>query len=1023
MSFLAVFEDVLPYLIVATSGLGALLVVLMQRRGLPAANRAAIFASTLTLGIAVWLLVHGPNSATTVSQLPGAFCLDDLSLGPVFVVAVIGCVVLWMGDRCDSNWSSWSAAEFLVGQTLAFVLFLTHDFLTFLLTCEIWTWWAFFAIGRAGGIERRQSAQRFLLSTTIGHLAWGLAGIGCAIDQEWLSSGMLGENGNLSLLFSDIVSLRDFDNAGQQTPTVFRPAIHSGVFTLWLVGLWFRGPFFPWQRWWQSFYAEGRAPVIALIAATAVLTTGFVCFRFVRPNFPDSASVGSLVLIAVAAVGICSGSLRMLRQTEGRLPGSLLSLFSLQMVLVTMLTGTETASPIAWQTLQIVSLAIAAERLLAGRWEKNLSHNAFSHGNRLTGQSPRGFGLYVVCAGTLLVCPLLPWVSQVDSTKGTHLDAPGIANLLLLAGTLLACVAVVRVLWRLGMTRSAEPRSTKSKNEILSDDLRGREHLIGGFFLAAIFVSLCTHLEQPGIEPWSEQVQREYQFSPNADSQQMAKFSTASPLVSYQSKDFPTPMVWMVTGALLMVASRVLKQGRWVPLVGGTGLCLGLVMTLLGSHRSTGQSNVFSCWILSVFWSLGITGLMLVSLDGSHRRAMSLGAWIMRLGAIGWAAVTHDLILTGLTWELAELAGRLCDPPHESESLHAGRERTSSRVSSVCFWGGVVLCFLVLGTTDLLEITVRPGQYRLDLNRAGFWGRGPFLGLIAVLLVMTALWLRCEGDLRPWQRRHLQARSLGEPAFCDQWLRYVLGLAVFIPVILAFHESYGESIGMLLTMAVTASVLVSSTFIKGENRVWPTLHHWFTWQFQGFLLLLAGWSLAGMVEKSAAVADYDLIYEFAGGLFLLTIAFCGLIAMLRRLGTPSFGELYFEYYAGLFSKRWLDAVLLLGSVWALVGLGPTGGYWLRWMRVISNCEISQQITETGFFFSVGLWGATFVWIGAFALMMIPLGQWSRHVAFDPAVSSWRDDAGQRWLIVAVLALGYGVITGFAPYLLSELMAD
>ena len=271
MGLFADFAAHAPFLLMATPLFGAVLVWISSRRGLAAARQTALVNATLTLGVAMLMAAkfssdippRASSPAQMTSLIPWAefpagvrivlACgVDGVSLAPLLIVALLGWIVLVTADRCSPQWSAKSYAGLLVGQSLAMGGFAAQDFTAFLVGCELWAWWSFFLIGRHGGPERRTAAQSFLVTSSLAHAAWGLAGIGMAVCQAWIQTEVRRQATGISFLYPDMVWSLARSITGNETALEIWTSFQPWVLALWLIGLWLRWPLFPWHGWWPA---------------------------------------------------------------------------------------------------------------------------------------------------------------------------------------------------------------------------------------------------------------------------------------------------------------------------------------------------------------------------------------------------------------------------------------------------------------------------------------------------------------------------------------------------------------------------------------------------------------------------------------------------------------------------------------------------------------------------------------------------------------------------------------------------
>ena len=396
------FAAQLPFLLSVSPLFGALWTWLNGRRDVPAVRQAAITNATLTLALAVWMatqfvLSHSPavemasmfpwwsaplggepgsESAAKMSFVL-AFGVDGLSVIPLIVIALVGWVAIVTADRCATPWTSASYVELLIGQSLALAIFAAQDFVMFVIGCELWAWWAFFAIGRQGGLERRAAALRWRVAAAAAHAAWSLAGIGCAVCYAWIQSELHGGTGTVWWLLPEIVSRLARWIGGNETAFYAWTAFQPWVLPLWLIGLFIRWPVFPFHGWWTAMMSEARSPIAALFTSAMVLQNGYALLRFVIPLFPPGEAGWAAFVLMWVSFGAAYFGLLALSQTESRRIAASVSLFAIHAAILGLLSGNVETCLAAWQSLAVMARA-HRRRLPAAR----LAGNEYRFGRR-----------------------------------------------------------------------------------------------------------------------------------------------------------------------------------------------------------------------------------------------------------------------------------------------------------------------------------------------------------------------------------------------------------------------------------------------------------------------------------------------------------------------------------------------------------------------------------------------------------------------------------------------------------------
>lgn len=1021
-----------PFLLTATPLFGAVLVWINARRGIVAARQTALTNATLTLCVAVamaWNFSAQPPShdrfpIQMVSFIPWwqmplsaigspasvrmalAFGVDGVSLMPMLIVALIGWGVVLTADRCSSHWSAKSYLGILLGQSLAMGLFAAQDFTWFLICCELWTWWAFFVIGRHGGTDRRQAAQRFVIISSAAHAAWGLAGIGTAVCQAWIQAEVRRQSAGVSLLYSDMIWAQARWIFGNHTAWEIWASFPAWVLPLWLIGLWLRWPLFPCHGWWMGLVKEARAPIAAFCGATSLLQGGYVLFRFVIPLFPPAGTVWPLILAGGAGFGVLYFGLLAVAQTEGRKLAGYLSLSAMHGGLLCGLSGRVGISLAGWQMMLTASLAVAAVWLLIGWYEQRYQTLEFREGSPAGGRRWLiGIGL---AGGLLSIVPCFAALSGQVFVNLTELRRRGVPNLTLIAGSLLSAWALVRSLLAMSGSKPVEP----------AHDLRGRELLMAAPIVAALILGVAPGVWQQRLLPTWERLHDPFAASAAATSQsvsQPVRITAGKPAAAIKDAKrgemtwLCAPLFWLICGAWLLLIPNGWLTDRWERTLAVLGLAGGLAAEWIGGEGTAG----IPAWTSALLWSLTVIGVVRLTVTAESGPCSLL----LRLSAMGWAAVTTDLLLAGLAWELAEFARWLSLSGQSATAHRSAREHLRHLISSVCFWFGVAGSAWLARTTSFQELATRLAAQLVRDDNGQVIGSAPVLGLMAAILLICAVGARC--GLLPWSfgRRDSESERRCGPVLLNQWLDQLLGIILLMQIVPAFSVAYGGPIVILLSLAAAATALWSGLSIVGELKAMPILRGITTGQFAGIVLLIATLAGQSAAESTGFREQFDRLQWLnllASWNLAISLAVCGVAAIITRLGEPAFGDLYLEHYRGLFAKRGWEAAVFVLLLAGLLSRWPLTGFWSNWIGQIGLAMTPLSSTDGHLQTHPVLLAALVICLLSSLLHLERVVNWISCLAFDPPVAL-PEGSRRGWdLAVALGIAGISLAAALSP---------
>lgn len=428
-------------------------------------------------------------------------------------------------------------------------------------------------------------------------------------------------------------------------------------------------------------------------------------------------------------------------------------------------------------------------------------------------------------------------------------------------------------------------------------------------------------------------------------------------------------------------------------------------------------------WITAICCSLGLIGLAQFSVipsDTQPRSAISIAGMLARLGAIGWAAVTNDLLVAGAAWELAELARWMTQAGESHGAARSSRERVRHIVSSTSFWLGAMLCVILTRTTRLGSISAQLAAAVPRSDEGQILGTASKLGFAAAILLCSAAGIRC--GLLPWSfgRQDLPSNRRCGPVLLDQWLGQLLCLTMLVQFVLALGNGYGGPLAIMLAISAAGTALWNGLSVIGEMRATPVLQAIIAHQFAGIVLVTAVLAANPVAVSSGFPEQFDRsqLLKVAGwGILTLSLAICGLAALVQRIGEPQYGELFLDQYRGLFTKRKFEAIFLTALLISLVGRWPQPGFWSGWISLTSLVMLPQPLSDNRIQTHPVLLAAAVVCLISGMLLLERTAYWIRCVTLDPP-ASLPCGSGRRWdLALAGGAVGLGTLAAFSPQLL------
>jgi hypothetical protein len=611
--------------------------------------------------------------------------------------------------------------------------------------------------------------------------------------------------------------------------------------------------------------------------------------------------------------------------------------------------------------------------------------------------------------------PAFAGITGLATLSLWELAQRGVPNLMLLTGGLLTAWGVVRTVLNSVREHRANPIQEASQ------PFSGREQVIGCLVLTALCLGAAPGMWQPWVQPTVERL-----FDPFAPSASLPIVREPSVAISVPKSELRdemnsppvelwlrAPLLWAIGGASLLFLPRGWLTPRWETAIAVVSLLGGLLMDATGARPTSDPG-----WVRAVLWSASLFGLVqftILSSATSHS-----GATLLRLSAIGWAALTGDVLLAGLAWELGEVARWLSRTSDAAQNPRAARELARHLVSSACFWAGVACCpGLWSGATHFEELSASIANVVPRDAEGHALGMPTRWGLAAVLLLISAVGVRC--GLMPWSLgpRPDAARGPAGQGAIDQSLSQLLGLTLLLQIVPVFGVGYGGPLGVVLAIAAGGTGLWSGLRVLGAstvNQLWQGL---ITNVFAGQVLLLAALAVQSFVSDGRHAEQLDhaaLLKLLAMSCLSVSLTVSGWIAILHQLGEPAFGAAFLEHYQGLVSRRFCATCVLIGFLVGMIGGWPLALFWPAWLSTVGElltpafadsgpAETHPVLLVAVIVLTVSSW-----------LHGKRVVEWIRCLTLEPPVSV-PAGSGRVWdLIVSIALLAISLLLGCWPAL-------
>lgn len=419
------------------------------------------------------------------------------------------------------------------------------------------------------------------------------------------------------------------------------------------------------------------------------------------------------------------------------------------------------------------------------------------------------------------------------------------------------------------------------------------------------------------------------------------------------------PTFLLAGGGVLLASAGWLKSGRWAGAVWlGAWLCAAYALATRGFMPLDSAARLVWAADELAFVGQGLAllfGLLLgvgcVTPRSRGSVSVERGGFLLFLTA-GVMLVTsaNDAITLALAWEIVSfvsLALRRIDAGKEVISPQQDAGLWMSMSSSLCLWLGIALGSVVWASTQFDEVRMvlaqayRPGPGRLAI------GAGSKLGLLAMGLMVMGLASRI--GLVPWQGAcAAQARGVGYWTSGCAMIGGQLagGLALVRLCGTVWIGFAGELIVLLIVMSVATFFVAGALAARGLMAGEGSLRRWLT----AFVLLHGAWLLVGVIASIADLAAPESSLAATPGqpgaismvLFSMGASLCGLSGLsllLVHLAREAREVEYVDELLGLGQLAPTTAIALMIVLASLAGVPMTGGFWGRWLLVVSGFQV------------------------------------------------------------------------------------
>ncbi len=306
--------DPLYFLLIFLPALGALSLLVFDRRAEEAMRQWTLAVTVAVFGISLGLLSLFDRSVGTMQlnvkhawiptwNINYQLGLDGISL-PLVLLTTFVFVLAAL--------ASWSVKEkvrgylmlFLILETGVIGVFVALDFFLFYVFWELMLLPMYFLIGIWGGPRKEYAAIKFFLYTLFGG---ALMLIAMLVFYFYSANSELSGNQHVF----DLLVLAKIGQAGGFTPIV-------QIVAFWLLFICFaiKLPAFPVHTWLPDAHVEAPTPVSMILAGVLLKMGGYGLLRVAMPLCPYGTQYAAYALVAIGVFSIIYGAFAAMAQTD-----------------------------------------------------------------------------------------------------------------------------------------------------------------------------------------------------------------------------------------------------------------------------------------------------------------------------------------------------------------------------------------------------------------------------------------------------------------------------------------------------------------------------------------------------------------------------------------------------------------------------------------------------------------------------------------------------------------------------------
>lgn len=302
---MAFLEAHLLTLILFSPVVGGVLLLLIPRERLQAIRWAALLASLVPLGLALYLwFAYQPGvqgyqfveQAIWYETIGSSYHLgvDGISVPMVMLTTLLTPLAILISWSIEDNVRSYMAL-FLLLETGMLGVFMSLDLLIFFVFWEIGLIPMYFLINQWGGEKREYASFKFLIYTIAGSL-----GLLLAIQMIGVASGTF-----------DLIVITEKWPTLNQSLTLFGLPITLAIGTVKKIAFWafvvafaIKVPIWPFHTWLPDAHTEAPTGGSMILAGVLLKLGAYGFLRLVLPLYPVEAKyfAGALGLLAVLAI-------------------------------------------------------------------------------------------------------------------------------------------------------------------------------------------------------------------------------------------------------------------------------------------------------------------------------------------------------------------------------------------------------------------------------------------------------------------------------------------------------------------------------------------------------------------------------------------------------------------------------------------------------------------------------------------------------------------------------------------------